>query len=404
MAHNGTALRRSNAPLTSKDGSYPGLRPTVRIIAEYALRGQSREPVHDAAREALKSNGVPLLPVSKQSPAWRERAAHAIYEWMGPNVKYAYDPEGVEQVQEPTATIMLGQGDCDDMVSLGVAMLTAVGVPARIKVVRQNGSDVFNHIYAVYQGESAPQFEPFDPTLHRPEKGERASVGDGPDESLLAEAVEVPVTGAPGNLGPRTERALRQLPADAGVVPDSKLESETSESSPSQESAPSAMSSMKPYTPSGATTEAPYSKDTYKTQIRGGNQIGPSGPPSTAATGGQATAEDPFSTSDGDLTRQGRAPGSSKTISVASEEEVKVVSPQEYRDLIEQAVQTGQYTCTTSGRMVIRAPDGREILPGEEASSGSALAEAGISGWAVPTLLAGGVVALLASAGGGGVQ
>jgi len=376
MPHNGRALERSGAPLNSNVSTYPGLRPTVRLIAEFALRGQGRDPVHKAARKALRSEGVELIPLQKQTPEWRERAARAIYEWMGPNVTYAYDPEGIEQVQEPTATLMLGQGDCDDMVSLAIAMLTSVGVPARIKVIRQTGSDVFNHIYAEYQGTTRGrgQWKAFDATLRRPENGEYGHVGDAPDPSLIAESVEVPVTGAPGNLGPRTETALRQLPADAGIVPDRKLQQETAQ--PNQ-SAPSAMS-------------GPTSRRGAPTALAQGT---PTGQP----TGGQSEAEDPFVTSSGDLTRSSRPPGSSKATGVSpGREEVVVVSPSRYAELIQQAQTTGDFECTVEGRMVIRDAQGREILPSSEVEEGGMLA-AGIPGWVTPLLFATGGVALIAA-------
>jgi len=375
MPHNGRALQSSGAPLNSSQSTYPGLRPTVRLIAEFALRGQSRNPVHKAARKALRKQGVELLPLRKQTPEWRERAARAIYEWMGPNISYAYDPEGIEQVQEPTATLMLGQGDCDDMVSLSIAMLTSVGVPARIKVIRQKGSDVFNHIYAEYQGTTRgqSQWKAFDATLRRPEKGEFGRVGDGPDPSLIAESVEVPVTGAPGNLGPRTQTALRQLPADAGVVPDQKLQRE---SAGSNQDSPSAMS--------GPTSNR------RPTAL---SQTTPTGSPS----GGQSKAEDPFPSSNGDLTRSGRAPGTSKAKGIAEQrEEVVVVSPGRYAELIDQSVTTGDFECTVEGRMVIRDAQGREILPSSEVQNEDLIA-AGVPVWVAPLLFGIGGVALVAA-------
>jgi len=377
MPHNGRALQSSGAPLNSSQSTYPGLRPTVRLIAEFALRGQSREPVHKAARQALRKEGVELLPLQKQTPEWRERAARAIYEWMGPNIAYAYDPENIEQVQEPTATLMLGQGDCDDMVSLAIAMLTSVGVPARIKVIRQTGSDVFNHIYAEYQGTTRgqSQWKAFDATLRRPDKGEFGRVGDGPDPSLIAESVAVPVTGAPGSLGPRTETALRQLPADAGVVPDQKLQRE---SAGSTQDAPSAMSR-----PTSTRRDAPTAL----------SQSNPTGVPS----GGQSEAEDPFPTSSGDLTRLGRAPGTSKASGIEQQkEEVVVVPPSRYAELIEQAITTGDFECTVEGRMVIRDAQGREILPSSEAE-GQDLLAAGVPAWLTPLLFGIGGVALVAA-------
>jgi hypothetical protein len=404
--HNGDALQRSSAPLMSDETSYPGLRPTVRVIAEFALRGQAREPVHQAARQALREGGAEPIPLPKQTPEWRERAARAIYEWMGPNVTYAHDPEGIEQVQEPTATLMLGQGDCDDMVSLAIAMLTSVGVPARIKVIRQTGSDVYNHIYAEYEGSrhegsryegsrhegttrGRGQWKAFDPTLRRPEKGEYGQVGDGPDPSLIAESVQVPVTGGPRRLGPETEAALRQLPADEGVVPDRKLQRERTTQSPpgSPQSAPSAMS-KKLRSPSGRSRSRALGSNRSKA---------PDGSrdPSTPSSGGLPNTENSVPTRRANLTLLGQAPGSSKATGAAKqEEEVIVVPPSRYANIVEQAVTTGDFECTVEGRIVIRDGQGREILPSSD--TGGPIT-AGLPGWLTPLLFATGGVALIAA-------
>jgi len=394
--HNGDALRRSQAPLSSEETSYPGLRPTVRVIAEFALRGQGRGPVHRAAREALREGNVEPLPLRKQTPEWRERAARAVYEWMGTGVGYAYDPEGIEQVQEPTATLVLGQGDCDDMVSLAIAMLTSVGVPARIKVIRQNGSDVFNHIYAEYRGSrhegttrGKNQWKAFDPTLRRPENGEYGRVGDGPDPSLIAESVEVPVTGGPGRLGPETESALRQLPAGAGVVPDRKLQQETSSPASSQ-SAPSAMSRQLRRSSQGTPTTV-RSKGTRSNGALG-RPYG-QGDPTLPSSGGQVETENTVPTKTANLTLLGRVPGSSKATGVErEEEEVVIVPPGRYASIVQQAVETGDFECTVDGRIIIRDGQGREILPSTDASGPLA---AGIPGWLTPLLFATGGVALI---------
>jgi len=376
--HNGDALQRSSAPLMSDETSYPGLRPTVRVIAEFALRGQAREPVHQAARQALREGGAEPIPLPKQTPEWRERAARAIYEWMGPNVTYAHDPEGIEQVQEPTATLMLGQGDCDDMVSLAIAMLTSAGVPARIKVIRQTGSDVYNHIYAEYEGSphegttrGKKQWKAFDPTLRRPEKGEYGQVGDGPDPSLIAES------------------ALRQLPADEGVVPDRKLQREKTTQSPPgpSQTAPSAMS-KKLRSPSGRSPSRALGSK--RSEAPDG-----SSDPSTPSSGGLPNTENTVPTRRANLTLLGQAPGSSKATGAAKqEEEVVVVPPSRYASIVEQAVTTGDFECTVEGRIVIRDGQGREILPSSD--TGGAIT-AGLPGWLTPLLFATGGVALIAA-------
>ena len=115
--------------------------------------------------------------------------AAAVYEWMKRSIAYVHDPHDVEQLQDPTATLELRSGDCDDMAILGAVILQSLGVPTRLQVIRQHGYEDFNHILLQY--EAGGVWRPFDVTL-----GERA--GAGPPLASIAESRTIGL-GNPGN-------------------------------------------------------------------------------------------------------------------------------------------------------------------------------------------------------------
>lgn len=365
---------RDFASLRAETSTYPGLRPAVRWVARYALRARNQTKIEDFASAALREGGLREVPPSARDGAWRERAAQALFQWITTNVDYTQDPPGTEQVQEPLATVMMGEGDCDDLVSLSVSMLQAVAVPARIVVIRQSGSDVYNHIYAEYLGSDRgrDRWRPFDATLHEPDKGKRSKAGDGPPESVIAEKVTIPVLGTGGQLGPQTERALSNLPAGDGVVPQEKLRQEKRSSRSVDAQSLSSLRSQ----PSGV---------------------------------GMAASTSAFSSTSGDLITSSNAPGTvtaEETISEQAGQEqegargrpVVLVSPTRYRTIVEQRSDTGRYQCDIRGRMIIRDSQGREILPSSDVDEDAVEARTGVGQYWPWILLGTGVVATLAIA------
>jgi hypothetical protein len=367
-------------------------------VARYSAVGASRLAIIERARRALQQASVTLVPEAARDNAWRERAAKAIYRWITRTVDYKYDPDGTEQVQEPVATLSLGEGDCDDLVSLSIAMLKTVGVPARIVVIRQTGSDVFNHIYAQYKGATksgdGDRWKPFDVTLDQ--TGGPAAPGDGPSQDIIAEKVVIPVRlahGPPAStsamLGPETKRALEALPADAGVVHPKRLKRERAEA---------------PGEASGARADALADGASHDSQ-----NDSPKDSPA-----GMAKSIKFFPSTEGRLIGEGAAPGTiSATRSIArraaSEPEKKtvvVIDPDQYERLVKQRLQSGNYVCDTQNRIIIRDEAGREILPFTESPpsesdrtgadgqpSGEGAVEAGLPGglgfWVVGGLAVG---------------
>lgn len=70
----------------------------------------------------------------------------AIQNWVRSNIRYTFDIAGIETLQRPDVTIVLGHGDCDDQATLVAALSEAVGYPARFVAIGSN--DDYEHVYA----------------------------------------------------------------------------------------------------------------------------------------------------------------------------------------------------------------------------------------------------------------
>lgn len=74
--------------------------------------------------------------------------ARAIFNEIRKSVRYTSDIAGVDTYQNPTRTLALRSGDCDDYSTLTCAALLSAGIPCRFKVIRTKGANDWNHIYA----------------------------------------------------------------------------------------------------------------------------------------------------------------------------------------------------------------------------------------------------------------
>jgi hypothetical protein len=70
-----------------------------------------------------------------------------VYDWVVANVPYKNDPEGVERLTAPIHFVQRNQigGDCDDMVMIIAALLSALGIKTRIKVISWRKKE-FTHV------------------------------------------------------------------------------------------------------------------------------------------------------------------------------------------------------------------------------------------------------------------
>lgn len=133
-------------------GTYATVREIVGLIREGTNNEQARLATIDAIR------GCP----------WKNRRceAEAIFAWLRRNVRFTYDPEGAELLQDVEAILLHRAADCDDFVILGGSMLRSVGIPARIVIIASDPTAprAFSHIYL--QAEMRPgEWVGFDPSV-----------------------------------------------------------------------------------------------------------------------------------------------------------------------------------------------------------------------------------------------
>lgn len=70
----------------------------------------------------------------------------AVKDWTHRHVRYTRDPAGLETFRAPMKTIEFGAGDCDDLVSLGSALIETLGYHTRHDVIRGPRRNAWSHI------------------------------------------------------------------------------------------------------------------------------------------------------------------------------------------------------------------------------------------------------------------
>lgn len=141
-------LGQHNAPVLKLP--YRGAPQTVGVMIDGALRSQEKLPVRLLAEEICA--GI-------QSKDYLSEIL-AVYHFVLPNkhVRYMNDPRTVELVRAPhvvVAEIMAGKRpslDCDDLITLLVALLLATGREVRIVTAAFNhqfyrGERQYSHVY-----------------------------------------------------------------------------------------------------------------------------------------------------------------------------------------------------------------------------------------------------------------
>lgn len=151
--------------------SYPGLSGVLREIKRLIQKFTGDPQLRDLAVK-ITAGASPDPRTGLPDRRNYDHLAQAIYFWMKRNIQYVRDPYGIEWLQSPDVTVKRGYGDCDDQAILGASLMSAIGIPTRLAVVKANPKhpDEFTHVYVEYQANGV--WKPFDPTLHA-----RAGVG-----------------------------------------------------------------------------------------------------------------------------------------------------------------------------------------------------------------------------------
>lgn len=170
----GSVGRVSKQPRQLGDGRTPATKvefhkvdsisKRVSYIHQQMLKGVKDPKVYSLAREVLtrKCNGKWCVP-EKDARA----EINAVFGEIKSRVRYTWDPVNYDAFQTPGKTLDLAAGDCDDMTSLGGAMLMSIGYKVRSRVVHTQGFPTWNHIYLMVQLPSK-EWMPFDATVNKP--------------------------------------------------------------------------------------------------------------------------------------------------------------------------------------------------------------------------------------------
>lgn len=118
----------------------PGIEQTLQCM---------RLVAYDAAQDP-RLRGLGIRIVAAISPRNDLRRAGAILRWVQQNIRYVRDIYRCETIQWPQRTLIWKAGDCDDMSTLIVALLQALGFPQTGFVAqRRIKGGPYKHVFAV---------------------------------------------------------------------------------------------------------------------------------------------------------------------------------------------------------------------------------------------------------------
>lgn len=106
------------------------LRKMVAIVRKYS----SDLTTIQAATAIIQQAGI------TDTRTQRFQAIKAIQNWVRDRIGYAHDPQNIEMLQTPPATLKRGYGDCDDKAILTCAMLKALGFETELLAVGGTGA------------------------------------------------------------------------------------------------------------------------------------------------------------------------------------------------------------------------------------------------------------------------
>lgn len=155
----GFRVRRGNLA-----GGDRGTGQTLRIMRSLAHEGMRQLPIQATAIGVVRQAGV--------RPHDHRGEAVALFRFVRDGIHFVNDPDGVETLRGPRATLALGGGDCDDKATLLAGLLGAIGIPSSFKVIaadrRMPGQ--FSHVYVVAHLPNG-QHLPLDPTYRETPAG-----------------------------------------------------------------------------------------------------------------------------------------------------------------------------------------------------------------------------------------
>jgi transglutaminase-like putative cysteine protease len=119
-------------PIT--DNGLDAVRKTLNLMVAIIRKYRSDQTTAETARHILVAGGITDLRTQ------RRQAITLLQNWVRDNIVYVFDPTEVEWVQTPPKTLSLGTGDCDDKITLLLALLESVGFNTELLAVGGDGA------------------------------------------------------------------------------------------------------------------------------------------------------------------------------------------------------------------------------------------------------------------------
>lgn len=113
-----------------------GIRKTLKIMVQLARQYQKDMGVVQLSRDL--TDPLPQKDFSGE--------LEALQRFVRDCIRYVRDPEDVELVQTPKATLETARGDCDDKATLLASLLKSIGFPTRFVAVGIAGGP-YSHVY-----------------------------------------------------------------------------------------------------------------------------------------------------------------------------------------------------------------------------------------------------------------
>jgi transglutaminase-like putative cysteine protease len=129
-----------------------GTRATVREMSKLARAGMHSPEIRQLATAIIRRT-----PEKNYGAEARELA-----RWVQKNIRYTRDPVELELLTPAEKLIEIGYGDCDDMAILLAALLGAVGIRSRFRLVSTRRAGSYQHVYV--EARTADGWLPLDAT------------------------------------------------------------------------------------------------------------------------------------------------------------------------------------------------------------------------------------------------
>lgn len=131
-----------------------GTRATLRLMQDFVSRFKKNMTIRSAAVDL----------VSDLAPKDWSGEVRNVFNFVRDRIRYVRDIRGVETLQEPTATMDIGAGDCDDKSVLLASLLESIGHPTRFVAVGYTTPGNFSHVYV--ETKVGPKWIALDATMN----------------------------------------------------------------------------------------------------------------------------------------------------------------------------------------------------------------------------------------------